>query len=55
MKVKCVNCGATNEVTTEYSSFGPANQEKIEANCANCGTLLRKFKCFGLSVKEVEA
>jgi len=53
MRMKC-ECGAENEVTIEYSSFGPANQDKLWANCAACGEPMQRFKCFDLTVELVK-
>lgn len=50
MIVEC-QCGAINKVTVEYSNFGPANQDKLWANCAKCGKPLQRFKCFEVSVE----
>ena len=54
MKIKCNACGALNDVKVEYSSFGPANQDKLEANCARCGKFLQRFKCFDVTVEVID-
>jgi hypothetical protein len=39
----------------EYSVFGPAKVDRVEANCAACGALLQRVTCSRLSVEAVES
>lgn len=54
MIVQCKSCGAQNRVDLQYSSFGPANQEKESANCQKCNALLDRYRCLTLDVTLIE-
>lgn len=54
MIVECEKCGASNEVTLQYSPFGPANQEKESAFCEKCNALLGRYRCLSVDVTLID-
>ena len=52
-KIDCPKCGKTNIVTVTYTSFGPENQDRETARCADpgCREALTTTKCFSIASK----
>jgi hypothetical protein len=56
-EIRCPACGLLNRVTFKYSDFGPANQERETASCANpkCEAEIASRRCLSISVTLDEA
>ena len=51
---RCSSCGALNEITYHYGSFGPVNQERETGECAACRTTIARAQCLSILTKVVE-